>query len=257
MSDIGYVTTLKDELWLAKQKIAGRCVNAIFSDCEKLILHKDNVNVLDFERIADLQFNAFGCTPTFLNYHGFPSKFCVSINKEIVHGTVRDYFLKEGDLVTIDVGATNDSAIADAARTWIYKKPLDKSHEDMVNLCRLALKNAISSIKVGNRLGCIGNAISDTVAGSNFGLVTMYGGHSVGINKPHEDPFISNLDDKNKGVLLRNGMSLAIEPILTLTKDTSTKVLSDGWTVQANTLGCHFEDTVTIMNDKVHLITWS
>ena len=90
----GFVTTLKDDKWLCKQKIAGKCVNTILSQCEYLIKSGQKVNLLDLQALAELQFKAFDCTATFFNYKGFPSKICVAVNKQMVHGIVNDYYLQ-------------------------------------------------------------------------------------------------------------------------------------------------------------------
>jgi methionyl aminopeptidase len=251
---VGIVSTLKDDKYLYNQRIAGRCVSAILKSCELKIKNEKNINLKDFEETARLQFKAFDCIPTFLNYKGFPSLICTSVNKQMVHGTVKDYLLQPGDVVTVDLGATYNGSIADAARTWIYGEPKEKQHVEMVNVCHNSLKEAINNIKVGSKIGSIGNSIFKYVKDSGFSLITQYGGHGIGID-PHEEPFISNKDNKENGITIRNGMTFAIEPILIIGKDTSTRVSDDGWTVIGNNISCHFEDTLFIKNNSVYNLT--
>ena len=252
--NVGIISTLKDDKYFYNQRIAGRCVSAILKQCELKIKSQNNINLRDLEETARLQFKAFDCIPTFFNYKGFPSLICTSVNKEMVHGTVKDYVLQPGDVITVDLGATYNGSIADAARTWIYKEPKLKQHVEMINVCEAALKESIKNIKVGNKFGSIGFSIFKTVQNSGFGLVTQYGGHGIGID-PHEEPFISNKDSKENGIIIRNGMTFAIEPILTIGQDTSTRISNDGWTVLGNDISCHFEDTVFVHDNKIYNLT--
>ncbi len=253
----------KDDLWLKRQKIAGRCVAACLKNCGEAIKSGlPNLNVLDLVKICERQFDLYNCEPTFYNYKGhssipFPSKICVSINEQIVHGIASDRILLEGDVVSIDLGATFEGSIADAARTFIYGEPRSKEHVRLLHICWEALNAGIKSVKVGNQIGAIGHAISSYTKNTGFGLITQYGGHGINYNQPHAEPWIGNKDISTNGIRMMNGLSIAIEPQLLLGTDTSTKVLNDGWTVvsKAGYVSAHFENSVTIFNNEVHNIT--
>lgn len=251
---------LHDNNCLERQKIAGKCVADVLRQCSFLFKNpKDNINLKDVEVLADEIIKKHNCTPTFYNYKGFPSKLCLSTNKELVHGVVKDYYLKPGDLISVDLGATYENAIADAAFTYVFGgiELVSKQVQDMLKLCKSALNESIKCVKPGNRIGKIGYTIYNHVKNSSYGLIDKYGGHGIDcINaKPHAEPFVSNKDKENSGVMIQDGMSLAIEPMLTLNKDTATRTLNDGWTVLTNNLSCHFEHTLFVEKDKTHIIT--
>jgi len=242
---------LKNNDWLANQKHAGQCVSNILKSCGEAIV--PNLSLKELENIAFSSFKEYNCIPTFLNYDGFPSAICVSINKVLVHGIVSDYILQSGDVVSIDVGATYKGSIADAARTWICGEPKNKQHVEMLDVCKKALRAGQEAVKIGNRIGSIGNAINKIVSKSSFGLITEYGGHGIGPNL-HENPFIANKSSINEGVRITNGLSIAIEPMIVIGYPT-TKTASDGWGVLTPDIGCHFENSITLMDDVVHIIT--
>lgn len=252
--DIEFIE-LKDDKWLQKQTIAGKCVASILKESENLIKNNTpSLSLIDIEQMALNKMKEFGCTPTFLNYHGFPSAICSSVNKQLVHGVVTDYVLKSGDVVSIDLGATFEGAIADAARTWIYGDSKEERHITLLHLGYKALMNGQKQVVVGNRLGSIGNAIHQTVEGSGFSSVISYGGHGISYNKPHADPFIANKQSKNSGIRMANGLSIAIEPMLVIGSP-KTKVGKDGHTIYTDDIGCHFENSVTLFEDKAIIIT--
>lgn len=245
------VITLHNDKFFENQKIAGKCVAEIFCNSQEL-LNKDLLNIKEIENMARDIFKKYNALPTFHNYKGFPSLICISINDTIVHGIVTDCILSPGDIISIDLGATYNGAIADAARTFIYKEPRLVSHVRMVQTCFDALDAGISAISIGNKIGSIGNAIYDLCKKTNYGLLTNYGGHGLDINKPHASPFVANRDNSDSGARFDNGMSLAIEPMLVMGKP-DTFVAKDGWSVKTKdkSWGAHFEDTIFIKDDKV------
>jgi methionyl aminopeptidase len=177
----------------------------------------------------------------------------------LVHGIVNDYVLKDGDVVSCDFGATYNGAVADAARTWIYKIPKSSEHVRLLKTCKEVLFAGAQAIKIGNRVGSIGFAIDKIVKKSGFGLITNYGGHGLGISEvgkgiPHASPFIFNKSTPMEGIMIQYGLAIAIEPMMTI-GEPKTKTLDDGWTVVTPGISCHFENTYTIMEDGVHIIT--
>jgi len=245
---------LKDKKWLARQKHAGKCVASVLNNCASAIASEKKLSLKDLEQIALKQMDVYKCTPTFKGYNGFPSAVCASVNEQVVHGIVTDYVMQPGDLVSIDLGATYEEAIADAARTWIYGEPKSRIDQALVETTKLALDEAIRSIKIGNRLGCVGNAISKVAKNSGFGLITKYGGHGLEYSDPHCDPFVENKSNSWEGIRIEPGLAIAIEPMLVI-GEPQTKVLDDGWTVVTPKRSAHFEDSVTIMKDGIHIIT--
>lgn len=246
------IINIHDNEWFERQKIAGKCVAKILQSSADL-LKTPNVSLKDLENNADFIFNKDGCTSTFFNYKGFPSKICTSVNDQLVHGIVTDYVLREGDLVSVDLGATYEGAIADAAYTFVYGETA-QSIMDMLKTCQRALYAGIDAIKCGGRIGDIGFAISKTVNNSPFGLITEYGGHGLDYDIPHAPPFVANKGRPNEGLPIINGLAIAIEPMVTLSKNTKTKLLADNWTVMADTLCCHFEHSLYI-NDNTYIVT--
>ena len=246
---------LKDREWLSNQKHAGRAVSNALKVCAGAIRVRDPLTLLQIEELAVEQIELMDCTPTFLGYRGFPGKICTSVNKTLVHGFPTDYLLRDGDVVTVDMGATYHGTIADAAYSVVYGEPAEHVSE-MLKLCQGALRAAIKAVKVGERMGVIGHAIYEHVRSSRYGLITTYGGHGIDTDVLHASPFVPNKSRKNEGPRIQPGFSIAIEPMLTLGKNTNTKTLPDKWSIVTRDVGCHFEHSITVDEDgKVHIIT--
>lgn len=247
---------LKDNDWLARQKVAGACVAGVLRTINQLIVEKTpNISLKDLEQEALKQILAADCIPTFQGYKGFPGAICLSVNKQLVHGIPSSYILQEGDVVKFDLGATYRGAIADAAATAIYGQAKSPVHVELLETCRGALDQAIKSIQIGKQLGCIGYAIHRYVtARSRFGLITNYGGHGLDENTPHAVPFVPNKSRSQEGPRIQAGLSIAIEPMLVV-GDTLTKVAPDGWTVITSDVGAHFEHSIYVASDKIHIVT--
>ena len=245
---------LKDEKWFCRQKIAGKTVAKCLANFVKNIGNQESISLKDIESECEKIIINNDCTPTFKGYKGFPGSVCLSVNKQLVHGIPSDYKLKSGDVVTLDLGATFEGAIADAATTCIYGQPISKKHTEMITLCKNALDKAISSLIMGRRIGCIGQSIYRQVRNSEFFLIENYGGHGISYDIPHSDPFIANKSKADDGVFIQNGMSIAIEPMLSM-KSAKTSLKNDGWTVTTPGINCHEEHSVTIWDDKPYIIT--
>lgn len=251
--DEGFVVNLHDQKWVDKQRVAGNIASAALN------FLVENVNkgysLMALDSMAEVYIRTRGGIPTFKGYKGFPGSVCMSVNNEVVHGVPKDVCLKDGDIVTFDLGVTIDGAIADTAITCVcgdYKNDQDRQ---LVNACEEALFNAISAIKLGERLGVIGNAIYKT--GKKYGLevVVNYGGHFIDWDKPHAPPFIGNKQEKEDGIRFVPGMTFAIEPIFAF-RDSSTRVLEDKWTVVAKNNASHFEHSLYIDVDGVEVVTY-
>jgi methionyl aminopeptidase len=257
MTNKGELIVLKDKFWLEKQKHAGQTIakahQGIFSMMKGMA---SDLSLNDLGVFVEDIIRNNNCIPTFLNYRGFPSPICTSLNNEIVHGFTRDIILQPGDVLKVDIGATFEDAIGDCAFTYIYGKSKNSRINNMLISCQQALSDAIRVFKPGNRIGAIGKAIWNRSVIDDYGVITAYGGHGIGHNKLHDAPFIPNKSSENFGVFIQPGMSIAIEPMFVLGKNTNTKVLNDKWTVVTKEIGCHFEHSVTLDEDgQLHIIT--
>ncbi len=208
----------------------------------------------DLDVLAADTMRESGARPSFLGHHGFPGHICASVNDAVVHG-IPDYRpLRDGDIISVDVGAIVGGFHGDAA--WTY--PVGDVSPDVARLLadtRAALMAAIAAAVPGNRLGAIGHAVERYARPRGYGVVEGYGGHGIG-REMWEDPHVPNLGDPATGVTLRAGMTLAIEPMLTLGSP-ATRVLGDNWTVVTSdgSPAAHFEHTVAIGDGAPELLT--
>ena len=196
-----------------------------------------------------------GAKPAFLWLYGFPATACISINEEIVHGIPGERKLAEGDLVSIDCGAIIDGMYSDHARTFLVGEKKDKDKLKLISVAKKALDLGIENSYAGNKIGMISNSIENYVLGEGFDVVREYVGHGIG-TQLHEPPSVPNFGDKDKGALLRVGMAIAIEPMVTQ-GTWETKVLNDKWTVvtKDGKLSTHVEDTVLITENGPEVLT--
>jgi len=253
------IVKLKNNIWLSKQRIAGKVAANALILLENEVKNKTAKSMLELNDLAEQFIISNNCTPTFKNYKGFPCGVCISVNKQLVHGIPTDYKLKDGDVVSFDLGATYEGAIADTALTCIFGEPKSQEHVRLIKVTESALMNAINSIKIGNRLGSIGNAVYKTIKKEGFNAITNYGGHGIctdneGNGIPHASPFVPNKGLPNEGLRLCAGMSLAIEP-MAIIGDAHTYVDKDGWTVCAQNINSHSEHSIFIHEDSVEIIT--
>lgn len=246
---------LHDNDWLERQRIAGKIVAKCLSRAKLLIENKTpNLSLKDIESECVKIINDNNCAPTFLNYRGFPGAICTSVNKVIVHGIPTNYKLKDGDIVKIDVGATYQDAIGDAAITAIYSNSLSPAHEKIVKVCKEALYNGIKAIKVGNRIDQISSAIYNTVKNAGLKVITAYGGHGISNNgQLHASPFISNKPE-DYGITIQPGLTITLEPMVTYGNN-RTKVGRDGWSVITSNMNAHWENSLYVHKDHVEIIT--
>jgi methionyl aminopeptidase len=246
--------TLKNDAWFNRQKIAGECVAKCLNEFKSLVQSAPTISLLDIEQQCLKFIKEYNCEPTFRNFNGFPGSVCLSVNTQLVHGIPSDYVLQDGDVVSLDLGATYEGAIADAAYTCIYGTPKNNRHVRLLEACQKALEIGISAIEIGKQLGVIGNAISKFSKKTEFGLITNYGGHGLDYNLPHAHPFVSNQAKPTEGIRIQPGLSIAIEPMMSLGEPT-TVIEDDGWTVSTPDIGCHFEHSVLVTEEKIHIIT--
>jgi methionyl aminopeptidase len=252
------IIVLKDNDWLSRQKVAGKVVakahNEIYS-CVKGMA--DGLTPYQLNDLVESIIRNNNCIPTFLNYRGFPSSICVSINQELVHGNgLRNIPFKNGDVIKIDIGATFEGAIADCAVTYVYGKIKSPEIGRLLISCQNALYDAINLVKPGIRTGELGKAIWNRSKVDGVGVVIDFGGHGIDYDKLHAPPFIPNKSSSSDGVTIQPGMSIAIEPMFVIGQNIKTKTLSDKWTVITRDIACHWEHSITLDNNgHCHIIT--
>ena len=215
---------------------------------------RPGVTTRELDDIAFKNISGQGAKPTFKGYRGFPATICASVNEEIVHGIPGKRVLKEGDIIKMDVGATIDGFIGDAAIS-VAVGEVSREATDLMDATRLSLEEGIKAAVAGNRVGDIGAAVQAFAEAKGYGVVREYVGHGVG-RFLHEDPQIPNYGQAGRGQLLRSGMCIAIEPMLNM-GDWHTRILDDQWTVVTadGGLSSHFEHTIAILEDGPKILT--
>jgi methionyl aminopeptidase len=244
--------TIKNEDEIRRMGEAGQVVALVHSRIEQAIA--PGVTTAELDEIARQTLEEVGAVSSFLGYHGFPAHICTSVNEEIVHGIPGRRRLREGDIVSVDVGAILDGFHGDSA--WTY--PVGRIPDEAASLLddtEAALYRAIAAAAAGNRLGAIGYAVSSFAEQRQRGVVQEYGGHGIG-RRMHEDPHVPNTGNPDRGILLRPGMTLAIEPMLT-TGGGETRTLADRWTVVTadGSLSAHFEHSVAVGREGGRVLT--
>ena len=221
------------------------------------ILIQPGMTTKDIDNLAGELINSTGGTSAFLGYHGFPGNICISLNDEVVHGIgVDSKHVTNGDIVSLDVGVCLDGYIGDNAETVIIGHPIDESAIHLIDNTRLSLHAGIKAALKGNFIRDISCAIQNIATKANLGIVREYVGHGCGVQL-HEPPEIPNYKTSDKGPKLKNGMVLAIEPMLNLGTH-KVKTDKDGWTVRTfdAKLSAHFEHMVLINDNNPEILTW-
>ena len=206
---------------------------------------KPGVTTKQIDKVIHDYIVSHGGKPSFLGYGGFPASACISVNDEVIHGIPGGKVIKEGDIVSIDVGAMVGGYHGDSAYTFACGK-IDEKTQMLLDTTKQALENAIAQAVLGNRIGDIGYAVQSTVEAKGLSVVREYVGHGIG-RDVHEEPEVPNYGTKGRGIRLAAGMVLAIEPMINA-GDCAVRVLSDDWTVVTvdHSMSAHFEHTVAI-----------
>jgi methionyl aminopeptidase len=210
--------------------------------------------VKDLDKVVRREFERHKVVPTFLGYHGYPATVCVSVNEEIVHGIPGKRVIEDGDVVSLDLGCTYRGFVADSALTVIAGTPKAET-QALVDVTRESLVRGIAEARAGNRLGQISAAIQTYIESHGFGVVREYVGHGVG-RQMHEEPQVPNFGPPDRGPVLKKGMVLALEPMVTA-GDWRTRQLDDHWTVVTadGSLAAHFEHTIAITDGEAEVLT--
>ena len=212
------------------------------------------VEMRELDRIADEHIESKGGRPTSKGYKGFPAALCISPNSMVVHGIPDGYAAREGDLISLDLGVTLDGLVADSAVTLPVGE-ISPEAQRLLDVCRKALAAGIEQARVGNRLSDISHAVQTVVESAGFSVVRSLVGHGVG-RSYHEDPQIPNYGPPGRGPLLQEGMTLAIEPMITA-GEPDVYVHADEWSISSvdESLAAHFEHTVAVTAEGPRVLT--
>lgn len=213
-----------------------------------LIVAGYNGTPQQLDAMAEEYFLDHGTTPVFKGYHGFPASVCISLNNELVHGIPKDKPIEFGDIISLDTGCSYKGAITDSAITCGDSEIIQATYD--------CLLSGIREIKVGARVGAIGESIFHSARKKGYKVIEDYTGHGISLNNVHSDPAILNKDEQNKGVRMQSGMVIAIEPLLISNKlSTKTQKSSDGWTIIAEGLCAHHEHSILITDAGYEVLT--
>lgn len=212
------------------------------------------LTTLELDRVADEFIRSHGGIPTSQGYKGFPRAICISVDDVVVHGIPDETVVEDGGLVTIDVGVTLGGAIADSAYTFAVGA-VDPESQRLLDVCQDALAAGIGQARLGNRIGDISHAVQVVVEGAGFSVVKSLVGHGVGRHY-HEDPHVPNFGEPGRGPRLSEGMTIAIEPMITM-GGPEVVLAEDGWTISTvdGSRAAHFEHTVAILPEGPRILT--
>ena len=212
------------------------------------------MTTLELDGIARREITSRGATPSFLGYLDYPAHICTSFNEEIVHGIPGERAIKDGDILSIDCGAIVEGFHGDAAVTVCVGEVSEEARK-LVQATYQSMVAGISAACAGGRLGDVSHAVQERADAGGYGIVREYVGHGIGRDM-HEEPMVPNYGEPAKGIALRPGLAIAIEPMLTA-GDWRTVVGPDKWTVSTRdgSLSAHFEHTVAVMEGKAEVLT--
>ena len=243
---------IKSERELELMRIAGDIVYETHKYLQPFI--KEGITTMELDRLAEEFIRSRGAIPSCKGYQGFPATLCISINDEVVHGIPGKTKLKNGDIVSIDICACYKGYHGDSA--WTYAVgDIDDGKKYLMEHTKKALYKGLEQVRPGNRVGDISSAIEEYATSHNLGIVRELEGHGVGSNL-HEEPGVPNYGTKNTGPRLKEGMVIAVEPMLNLGRD-DIYMLDDGWTIKTDdgSPSAHFEHTVAVTKEGYQILT--
>jgi methionyl aminopeptidase len=239
---------------IEKMRRAGSVVREVLEHVRSVV--KPGVTTLDLERAAEQKMTELKAVPAFKGYRGYPCILCTSVNKEVVHGIPSaKRVLREGDIVSIDCGAVIDGYYGDSAITVPVGEKIAPKTRRLMDVTKASLERAIQEVKPGATLGDIGAAVQEVVEAEGFSVVRDFVGHGIGTHM-HEDPQVPNYGRRGQGLKLREGMVIAIEPMVNAGKP-GVEVLEDGWTAvtEDGSMSAHFEHTVAVTVTGARILT--
>ncbi len=244
---------IKTKKEIEKLNVAGKIVAHVHELLKEYV--KPGISTMELDRIAEDEIKRLGATAAFKGYHGFTGSICSSINEQVVHGIPsEEVILKDGDIISIDIGALKDGYYGDAARTHAVGT-ITEEKQRLIDVTRQSFYEGLKFCKVGYRLFDISHAIQEYVESNGFSIVRDFVGHGVG-KQLHEDPQIPNYGKPGRGPRLQEGMVLAVEPMVNA-GSYEVQILDDGWTVVTidGKASAHYEHTIAITDSEPVLLT--
>jgi methionyl aminopeptidase len=248
------VVVLKSSKEIEKMRRAGRVVREVLELVRGHV--KPGATTLDLENVAVGRLAELGVKAAFKGYHGFPCVLCTSVNSEVVHGIPSPKrVLKDGDIVSVDFGVVVDGYYGDAAITVPVGEKIDPDTARLLKVTEASLHAAIEVVRPGATLGDVGAAVQGVVEAEGFSVVRDFVGHGIGVHM-HEDPQVPNFGEAGRGMKLRAGMVIAIEPMVNAGKP-DVLVLGDGWTAVTadGSMSAHFEHSVAVTATGARVLT--
>lgn len=244
--------SIKTPRELELMRISGSILSEILVEAGALV--KPGTTTMEIEVAIRKMIKKHNVKAPFLGYRGYPAMSCISVNEEVVHGIPSAKEIKDGDIVSIDMGVSYKGYITDAARTFIAGN-VESRIAELVKTARDAFYKAVEFAEEGNRLYDISNALSNLVESRGFSVVREFVSHGVG-RQLHEEPFFTNYGQPHTGPLLKDGMTLAVEPMINMGV-CDVKVQSDGWTAVTSDgeYSAHYENTIIVHKGKCEIIT--
>jgi len=239
---------------IEKMRHSGRIVREVLDHLRTLVA--PGASTMDLERAAEQKMKELGAKPAFKGYYDYPCVLCTSINEEIVHGIPSEKrVLKPGDIVSIDCGVVLDGYYGDAAITVAVGEAVSPELQKLLDVTEASLYKGIQQVLIGNAVGDVGAAVQEFVEANGFSVVREFVGHGIG-TKLHEEPQVPNYGARGHGTRLREGMVLAIEPMVNFGKP-GTRVLDDKWTAVTadGSFSAHFEHCVAVTKDGPMILT--
>lgn len=246
--------TIKSAHEIEKMREAGRILAIVHDEMAKII--RPGISTMDINRKGEEIIRSYNCIPSFLNYNGYPASICISVNDEVVHGIPnKKRILQEGDIVSLDAGVIYEGYHSDAARTHAVGE-ISEENQRLIDITKQSFYEGIKFAKAGNHLFEISKAIQDFVESNGYSVVRDLVGHGVG-KQLHEEPQIPNFKPVGRGMKLRPGMTLAIEPMVNA-GEYEVWVLEDDWTVvtKDGANSAHYENTILITEGEPELLSY-
>jgi methionyl aminopeptidase len=244
----------KSQAEVEKMRRSGRIVRQVLQEVKAMVA--PGVSTMDLERAAEDKIRDLGAKPAFKGYYDYPCVLCTSVNNEIIHGIPSEKrVLKEGDIVSIDCGVVLDGYYGDSAITVPVGGKVSDELKKLLEVTETSLKKAIEEVRLGKTVGDVGAAVQEYVEANGFSVVRDFVGHGIG-TRLHEDPQVPNYGTRGHGTRLREGMVLAIEPMVNIGKP-GARVLDDKWTAvtEDGSYSAHFEHCVAVTRNGPLVLT--
>ena len=244
----------KSQAEVEKMRRSGQIVRQVLQEVKAMVA--PGVSTMDLERAAEDKIRELGAKPAFKGYYDYPCVLCTSVNNEIIHGIPSEKrVLKEGDIVSIDCGVVLDGYYGDSAITVPVGGKVSDELKKLLEVTETSLKKAIEEVRLGKTVGDVGAAVQEYVEANGFSVVRDFVGHGIG-TRLHEDPQVPNYGTRGHGTRLREGMVLALEPMVNIGKP-GARVLDDKWTAvtEDGSYSAHFEHCVAVTRNGPLVLT--